>query len=180
MGKSRLSGREVERMGKKQWWGSGEMEPFNQANLTKERWGFASKPFPWEMSHLPNPGSNNPEPYFDNHELSLPGILQANATPGAEALAREKETDQFHNSESEDIYDLYNACNGVVRNGFLDIRKLDELSPEELEVLNLARLREIWAHTTYGCIKCAEIVRTLNTVRGRLREDEFQKKALER
>ena len=45
---------------------------------------------------------------------------------------QETRNDSFHDSESEDIYDLYNACNGLVRDdGLLDIRELDELSQEE-------------------------------------------------
>src|SRR5258707_83813 len=74
--------------------------------------------------------------------------------------------------ESEDIYDLYNACNGVVCDGLLDVRALDELSPEELEVLNVRRLKEIWLHTVSGCQTCAGIINTLNAVRGMLGEDE--------
>jgi hypothetical protein len=91
-------------------------------------------------------------------------------------VAEDKEAHPFHDSESEDIYDLYNACNGIIRDGLLDIKKLDDLSQEEIEILNLARLKEIWNHTAAGCTQCAGIVRTLNTVRGMLSEnpDEIQ------
>lgn len=79
--------------------------------------------------------------------------------------------DEFHDSES-DIFALYNACNGEVHHGLLDIRKLDELSAEELKFLNVARLREIWLHTAAGCPTCDGIVRTLNLVRGILGQQE--------
>lgn len=87
-------------------------------------------------------------------------------------MSHEKEeTAQFHDSDSsEDVYDLYNACNGIVINGLLDVTKLDELSPEEAEVLDVRRLREVWAHTATGCARCATIIKTLNLVRGKLRE----------
>lgn len=81
-----------------------------------------------------------------------------------------KGADPYHDSES-DIYDLFNACDGVLHNGLLDKRKLDDLSPEELEVLDVERLKEVWAHTAAGCSKCEAIIRTLNIVRGVLSED---------
>ena len=87
-------------------------------------------------------------------------------------MAEETCNDSFHDSESEDIYDLYNACNGIVcDDGLLDIRELDELSQEEAKALNVVRLKEIWAHTASGCPACQEIVRILNSVRGTLRAD---------
>ena len=87
-------------------------------------------------------------------------------------VSQEKEdATQFHdNDSSEDVYDLYNACNGIVINGLLDVTKLDDLSPEEAEVLNVQRLREVWEHTATACARCARIVMTLNLVRGKLRE----------
>ena len=85
---------------------------------------------------------------------------------------QETRNDSFHESESEDIYDLYNACNGIVRDdGLLDIRELDQLSQEEAEALNVANLKKIWAHTATRCSTCEEIVRILNSVRGTLRTD---------
>jgi hypothetical protein len=84
-------------------------------------------------------------------------------------VAQEKGNDQFHDSESEDVedvYDLYLACDGMLHNGVLDMRKLDELSKEQLEVWNLKRLREIGAHVASGCAQCAAIIRTLNLARG--------------
>ncbi len=79
---------------------------------------------------------------------------------------------QFHDGEF-DIYDLYNACDGVVGpDGFLDVDQLKEYAPEEAEELNVPRLVEIWHHTKTGCPECARIVKTLNAVRGTLSEDE--------
>jgi hypothetical protein len=80
---------------------------------------------------------------------------------------------QFHDRELEedDVYDLYNACNGVVDvNGFLDVEQLNYYSPDEAEELNVSRLRATWEHTATGCPRCAEIVKTLNALRKALRE----------
>jgi hypothetical protein len=86
-------------------------------------------------------------------------------------VERGEDIKQLHDSELGDIYDLYNACNGAtVASGLLDVRKLDELSPEESKVLNLTRLREVWEHTASGCLTCAGIVRRLNFIRKALRE----------
>lgn len=73
---------------------------------------------------------------------------------------------EFHDSESGDIYDLYNACNGIVREGFLDVEQLNNYTPDEAEELNVSRLREVWEHTTTGCLKCREIVLALDKIRG--------------
>src|SRR6267154_373356 len=86
-------------------------------------------------------------------------------------VEKDKDTDQFHDSESEDIYDLYNACNGLVVDGLLDISKLDEFTPEDAEMPNVLRLKEIWRHTKSGCLKCKRIVSTLNAVR-HMRSDQ--------
>jgi hypothetical protein len=97
----------------------------------------------------------------------MPAALPVRRTKVAEEETR---NDSFHDSESEDIYDLYNACNGIVReDGLLDIRELDELSQEHAKALNVLRLKEIWAHTAAGCSTCEEIVRILNSVRGALK-----------
>ena len=84
-------------------------------------------------------------------------------------MAQERRLDYFHHSEAGDVYDLYNACNGAMSGGLLDVRKLDELTPREREALDVERLREVWDHTASGCETCAKIVRTLNDVRGKLR-----------
>ncbi|HKR13056.1 MAG TPA: hypothetical protein VJT15_13435 [Pyrinomonadaceae bacterium] len=85
------------------------------------------------------------------------------------------EVEEFHDSESGDIYDLYNACNGEIRgDGLLDVSKLDELSADEREILNVNRLRDIWRHTISGCATCAGIVRTLNSIRPIIGKEEFE------
>lgn len=82
----------------------------------------------------------------------------------------ENDLNHFHDSDAGDIYDLYNACNGVLHNGLLDVRKLDELSQAELEAFDLPRLRDLWSHTASGCSQCAGIITVLNEVRGTLNE----------
>jgi hypothetical protein len=110
--------------------------------------------------------------FFHSPQLNLPALALATHSRRRKKVEQKKEeADPYHDSESEDIFDLYNACNGVLRNGLLDKRKLDELSLEERKVLNVARLRAIWAHTAAGCAKCEAIIRTLNRVRGVLSED---------
>ena len=90
------------------------------------------------------------------------------SSPRESKTLKQNDTD-FHCSEAGDIYDLYNACNGVFHDGRLDVRKLDELSEEELEVFNVSRLREIWVHTTTGCLNCQSIINILNHARGMLK-----------
>ena len=77
----------------------------------------------------------------------------------------------FHDSEIGDIYDLYNACNGVLRDGLLDISKLEEYGPDDYEVLNVPRLREVWEHTVSGCSRCEDIVMALSRLRGAIKEE---------
>lgn len=81
-----------------------------------------------------------------------------------------KDSDPFHDSELGDVYDLYNACNGVLSGKLLDVSKLDELSREEAEVLDLERLRKVWRHTA-NCATCEEIIRTLNLTRKLLKDE---------
>jgi hypothetical protein len=82
--------------------------------------------------------------------------------------------EEFHDSESsEDIFDLFNATNGILRqDGLLDISQLDVYDEREAEELNVPRLREIWRHTATGCTRCAEIVSMLGAIRVSLREEE--------
>jgi hypothetical protein len=80
-------------------------------------------------------------------------------------LELDPQPDDFHNSESGDIFDLYNACNGVVRDGLLDLSQLEEYGPDDYEVLNVPRLREVWEHTASGCSKCEDIITALNRLR---------------
>ena len=81
----------------------------------------------------------------------------------------QNETDEFHDSDV-DVFDLYNACNGIIRGGFLDVRELDKYSPEDAEALNVPRLKEIWEHTTTGCPQCREIIEGLHVVRGAVQD----------
>lgn len=86
-------------------------------------------------------------------------------------MDKEKGSDPFHDSEEGDVYDLYNACDGaVLASDRLDVSKLDELSAEEREALDVDRLREVWEHTK-GCPICEHIVRTLNLTRRILRSE---------
>ena len=81
----------------------------------------------------------------------------------------------FHDSESEDegdvadVFDLFNACNGEMIDGVLNVAKLDELSAEERKLLDVPRLRELASHVVSGCGHCASIVDTLNRARFELR-----------
>ncbi len=86
-------------------------------------------------------------------------------------MFEQTETTQFHDCEDGDIFDLYNACDGQLENGLLDMRQLDEFSEEERTQLNVTRLQAIWLHTASGCSQCEEIVRILNAIRSRLSID---------
>jgi hypothetical protein len=121
-----------------------------------------------ETSNFQSPGIK-PGIFF---ESQFPEWYRPGTPPIITQADEENCLDEFHDSDSEDVYDLYNACNGVLRNGLLDVRELDKLSLEELEVLDVARLREIWLHTASGCPTCAGIIRTLNAVRGTLSDDQ--------
>jgi hypothetical protein len=83
----------------------------------------------------------------------------------------DKNADPFHDGEA-DIYDLYIACDGAVRDdGLLDVDRLKQFSPDESEALDVPRLIEIWLHTEQTrCPRCAMIVSTLNLVRETLGE----------
>lgn len=113
--------------------------------------------------------------------LEQPGffLTKPNGSPTATEVQRRKIVDRVHNTRhfhdreslEEDVYDLYNACNGVLDiNGYLDVEQLKQFSPDEAEELNVSRLRVVWEHTATGCPRCAEIIETLNTLRKALRE----------
>ena len=74
--------------------------------------------------------------------------------------------DKFH--DGDDIFDLYNACNGEI-----DIQKIDQLSDEERELFDVDRLKEVAAHVA-GCDRCKSIIKLLNWARGELREGPFK------
>ena len=89
-------------------------------------------------------------------------------------MAQEEDNDPFHNSEL-DIFDLYNCCDGRVReDGLLEVRVLDQFDQKDAAALNIVMLKEIWTHTATGCPKCAAIIRSLNIIRGTLKEDAEQ------
>jgi len=124
------------------------------------------------ISESSNPGADHPGFFHDSRVLNPSAAMPTTLPVRRRTVAEETCNNSFHDSESEDIYDLYNACNGIVRDdGLLDIRELDALSQEEAEALNVVRLKEIWAHTSTGCSTCQEIVQILNSVRGTLRAD---------
>jgi hypothetical protein len=90
-------------------------------------------------------------------------------------VERVRETEHFHDSES-DIFDLFNAVDGVLDiNGLLDVEQLNHYSPEEAKELNVPRLRVIWEHTATGCARCADIIRKLQILRRTLRENPVER-----
>lgn len=112
-------------------------------------------------------GFDSPSVFFGRQRPAAPARLLPTQSLGRETV--EQDADHFHDSET-DIFDLFNACDGVERDGLLDISKLDEYSPAEAEALNVPRLREIWEHTATGCAECAQIIAILKAVRATLGE----------
>jgi len=129
-------------------------------------WHCGSAPLLWSrgIKNSDDLGGQHPGIFFDPSPLTLLSDRQGSESSRRKNVEDES-SDQYHDSESEDVYDLYNACNGALHNGLLDIRKLDELSEEELEILDVARLRVVWAHTATGCSQCERIIKTLNSAR---------------
>lgn len=86
-------------------------------------------------------------------------------------MDEDKKADPFHDGDV-DIYDLFIACDGAVRDdGLLDVGRLNRFSAAQAEALNVPRLMEVWLHTEKTrCPECALIVRTLNMIRGTLGE----------
>lgn len=80
-------------------------------------------------------------------------------------MESELTTAEFHDSEAGDIYALYNAVDGVIVDGLLDVRKLEEYSAEDAKALNVPRLREVWEHTASGCSVCEGIIHALSRLR---------------
>ena len=101
---------------------------------------------------------------------SQPATPEAISSPGRKTVhIEEEEGDSFHDSESQDIFDLFNAVNGVVlENGLLDASKLNEYGPADAEALNVPRLWEIYDHAT-GCDQCKQIIRALYDLRRTLK-----------
>lgn len=124
-----------------------------------------------KMPDSRDPGIENLGIFFGFCQLNPHTLALTTESLRRNNVDQEKDADPFHDSESEDIYDLYNACNGIVLDGLLDKGQLDEYSPDDAEALNVPRLREIWDHTALRCLRCAEIVRTLNEIRETLRDE---------
>src|ERR1051325_6051915 len=75
--------------------------------------------------------------YSDSYRSTSPALSAAVQTSRRKSMDQEKGDDNVHDKNVEDLYDLYNACNGEMRKGLLDIRKLEELSKEEREFLDV-------------------------------------------
>jgi hypothetical protein len=122
------------------------------------------------QSHPRSPGEGQPG-IFLNTIVGLPAVTPKKDFARRKDLSLKSRADQFHDNELGDVYDLYNACNGELRDdGLLDVRRLDSLSAEEAEAFDVERLREVWRHTASGCERCAGIVRILNQSRGILKD----------
>ena len=80
-------------------------------------------------------------------------------------MESERTTAEFHDSEAGDVYALYNAVDGAMVDGLLDVSKLEEYSPEDAKALNVPRLLEVWRHTASGCEVCAGIIHALSRLR---------------
>jgi hypothetical protein len=126
----------------------------------------------WKKLRARGPGRQYPGPFSDpcSCRPNLPVASVAVQSLRRNTANQEKGDDQLHDGELEDVYDLYNACNGAIHDGLLDIRKLDELSEEETAFLDIPRLREVWHHVANGCAQCHAIINTLNLARERLRK----------
>ena len=74
----------------------------------------------------------------------LPAVTTVEELSSRGKLPPTEDSAQYHDSELGDIYDLFNACNGAMSGGLLDVRKLDELTEREREALDLGRLRLVW------------------------------------
>lgn len=131
--------------------------------------GGVQSPSPGIVGH--GPASETPGLYFVSWRLRPSALSPATKSGRRKDVDLKKDADPFHDSEI-DIFDLYNACNGVEHDGILDVNQLDEYTPAEAEELNVPRLREIWDHSASGCLKCKSIVSTLNSIRGTLSEYE--------
>ena len=133
------------------------------------RQAFAALPSLREITGAQNPETTQRGIFFGLDPLAL-----SPAPEWRKPVDEEKDADRFHDSDSEDIYDLYNACNGIVRDGLLDVGQLDEFSPAEAQALNVPRLREIWEHTRAGCSACKKIIEALNIVRQAIKADKAE------
>ncbi len=117
------------------------------------------------VASLPSPG-DPPQPHGPGKQRH-PGLF--NSYPRRKPVDKGKDN-RYHDGEFEALYDLYNACNGAMHNGLLDIRELDDLSAEEAEFLDVQKLRELGEHVTSGCGQCQAIITALNEARETLRK----------
>jgi hypothetical protein len=85
-------------------------------------------------------------------------------------LKTELTTAECHDSEAGDVYALFNAVDGVIVDGLLDVSKLDDYGPEDAEALNVSRLRQVFEHTASGCKTCEDIIKALTHLRESLEE----------
>ena len=92
-------------------------------------------------------------------------------------MKHEQTADDFHNDGSAEILALYNACNGVLLNGRLDISKLEDYSPDDALALDIPRLRKIWTHSA-GCTQCDRVISFLNEIRGTMQADSADAQSL--
>ena len=122
-----------------------------------------------ERQRVTAPGTHSPRIGRPERILSPRDDRDADDISRRRELFPPEDDAQYHDNELGDVYDLYNACNGVMSGELLDVRKLEELTAQEREVLDVERLRKVWEHTATGCSTCAQIVRTLNHLRGKLK-----------
>jgi hypothetical protein len=118
----------------------------------------------------PYPGMESPGVFFDSRRPSPSALSQATESLRRKTMDKDKGSDEFHDSEI-DVFDLFNSVNGEMRDGLLDIGKLEEFTDEEANALNVPRLREIWEHTTSGCLECKRIITMLTALRKTVREE---------
>jgi hypothetical protein len=74
------------------------------------------------------------------------------------------EENQYHDNESTNVIDLFNAVHGAFQNGQLDVNRLDTLSEEEKQDLDIQRLKDIWSHVKAGCSRCQTIITELSLI----------------
>jgi len=112
------------------------------------------------------PGLNQPGLFSD----STSAIFLSSENERRPPVQKER-NDEFHDSDSGvDIFALYNACNGIIRRGFLDVSELDKYSPADAKALDVPRLKKTWEHTLTGCSQCREIIEALHGIREEVRE----------
>jgi hypothetical protein len=74
--------------------------------------------------------------------------------------------DNFHEDEFDAVFDLFNACNGEFdSSGMLKKSKLQELTVEEKNILDVPRLTRLWHHIKDGCPECWSVIATISDAR---------------